>query len=39
MVEDPREEKNHPTRVEGLKRVQLDGPDKIVQVGVMLHDD
>lgn len=34
--ENPREEKNCPTPVGGLKKVQLDGPYKVVQIGATL---
>lgn len=39
MDEDPREEKNRPTLVESIKKVQLDGPGKVVQIGATLPDD
>lgn len=37
--EDPREENNQPTSIEGLNKVQIDGPDKVVQIGVTLPNE
>lgn len=37
--EDPREEKSCPTLIEGLKKVQLDGVDKVVQVWLTLSKE
>lgn len=33
MDDDPREEKCSPTSVEGLQKVIIDGPNKVVQIG------
>lgn len=33
------QEKNRPTLVESIKKVQLDGPGKVVQIGATLPDD
>lgn len=37
--EDSREEKSRSTPVEDLNKVQLDGPDKVVQIGATLFND
>lgn len=37
--DDPREEKIHPTPVEGLKMVNLDEPEKVILIGATLLKD
>lgn len=37
--EDSREEKSRSTPVEDLNKVQLDGPDKVVQIGATLFNE
>lgn len=35
---DPREGKVHPIPVEGLRKLHIDGPDKVVHIGVTLPE-